>query len=83
VAGGIGRAGDAPAPCASEIAFPATGWPVPSRSVTVIVEVVELSASSDVDDALTDDTVGETGPTPKLTPAVWVSVVESVVSVAL
>ena len=72
-----------PGPWSSEIALPATGWPEASFSVTVIVDVVELSATRLVGLAVTVETDAEAGPTPKFTPAVCVSVTESVASVAV
>ena len=72
-----------PEPWSSEIALPATGWPEPSFRVTVIVEVLELSATRLAGLAVTVETDAEAAPTPKFTPAVCVSVTESVVSVAV
>ena len=54
-----------PGPWSSEIALPATGWPEASFSVTVIVDVVELSATRLVGLAVTVETDAEAGPTPK------------------
>ena len=49
----------------------------------MIVDVVLLSASTDVGDAETVDWAAVTGPAVKVTDAVWVTVTESVVSVAV
>ena len=72
-----------PSPCVSDTSLPATGCPEASISVTVIVEVELPSATTLAAFAATVDADALTGPTPKLTPAVCVSVVPSVVSVAV
>src|SRR5438477_788768 len=72
-----------PAPCANVAVLPLTGWLFASLSVTVIVEVATPSAASHVAVALTVDVPALTGPTVKFTVAVWVTVTESVVSVAV
>ena len=61
--------------------FPDTGFPLASFSVTVIVEVVEPSATTDVGDAVTVDWLALAGPAVNVTVAVWVMVRLSVVSV--
>ena len=68
---------------ASVTVFPETGFDCASFSVTVIVEVVLLSASTDVGEAETVDCAAVTGPAVNFTVAVWVTVTVSVVSVAV
>src|SRR2546422_407223 len=72
-----------PLPAVSETTLPLTGWLATSLSVTVIVDVVDPSAGTDVGFALTVDVLALTGPTVKFTVAVWLIVIESVVSVAV
>src|SRR3954449_4657561 len=72
-----------PAPWPRLTVLPEMLWPCASFSVTVIVEVVELSATTDDGDAETVEAPALTGPTVKLTAAVCVTVTESVVSVAV
>jgi hypothetical protein len=55
---------------ASVTVFPLTGRLLASRRVTVIVEVVTLSAGTEVGLALTVDVVALTGPTVNVTVAV-------------
>ena len=55
--------------------------PFASFSVTVIVDVVEPSATTDVGDAVTVDWLALAGPAVNVTVAVWVMVRLSVVSV--
>jgi hypothetical protein len=54
-----------------------------SRSVTVTVEKLEPSAATVVGAAATDDWAAVTAPATNVTVAVWVMVIESVVSVAV
>jgi len=63
--------------------FPDTGFPLASFSVTVIVEVVEPSATTDVGNAVTVDRPASPGVVVKFTVAVCVTVTLSVVSVAV
>ncbi len=63
--------------------MPETGFDWPSFSVTVTVEVVAPSAVTEAGAALTVDCAALTGPTVKVTNAVWVTTTESVVSVAV
>ena len=72
-----------PDPAASETALLGTGWPYASTSVTVIVEVVELSATTEDGLAATVEAPAETAPTVKLTVGVWEGLTESVVSCAV
>ena len=62
---------------------PATTFEFASLSVTVIVEVVEPSAVTEAGDAETVDCAAVGVPGVKVTEAVWVTVTESVVSVAV
>ena len=72
-----------PPPFASVTVLPEAGFDWPSFSVTVTVEVVAPSAVIDAGAALTVDSAALTGPTVKVTSAVWVTTTESVVSVAV
>src|SRR6478609_9056100 len=63
--------------------LPDTGLPLASFRVTVIVEMATPLATTDAGDALTVDCAADTGPAVKVTVAVWVMVIESVVSVAV
>ena len=72
-----------PLPLASVTVLPETGFEFASFSVTVTVEVVEPSATIEAGAALTVDCAAVTGPAVKVTVAVWVTVTESVVSVAV
>jgi hypothetical protein len=72
-----------PPDLASVTVLPATGLDCASRSVTVTVEPVEPSAVTDAGAADTDDCAAVTAPAVKVTPAVCVTVTESVVSVAV
>jgi hypothetical protein len=63
--------------------LPLTGLPLPSRKVTVIVEVSTPSAVTVGGFAVTVEVVADTTPTVKVTEAVCVSVIASVVSVAV
>jgi hypothetical protein len=72
-----------PLPAVSETVLPLTGWLLPSKSVTVIVEVVVPSAVTDVGFALTVEAVALTVPAEKFTVAVCVIVTLSVVSFAV
>ena len=72
-----------PLPLASVTVLPETGFEFASFSVTVTVEVVEPSATIEAGEALTVDCAAVTGPAVKVTVAVWVTVTESVVSVAV
>jgi len=72
-----------PLPFARVTVLPETGFEFASLSVTVIVEVVLLSASTDAGDAETVDCAAVTGPAVNVTVAVCVTVTESVVSVAV
>ena len=72
-----------PPPFASVTVLPETGLDCASFSVTVIVEVVLLSASTDAGDADTVDWAAVTGPAVNVTVAVCVTVTVSVVSVAV
>jgi hypothetical protein len=63
--------------------LPATGLPLASNSVTVIVEVATPSAVTVAGLADTVEVVGDTAPAVKVTAAVWVMVMVSVVSVAV
>ena len=67
----------------SETVLPLTAWLNESKRVTVMVEVVEPSATTDAGLALTVDAPALTGPTVDVTVAVCVTVIESVVSVAV
>jgi hypothetical protein len=73
----------APREEASVTVLPLTGLPLPSRKVTVIVEIAVPSAVTVVGLAVTVDTVGDTAPTVNVTAAVCVTVMLSVVSVAV
>ena len=72
-----------PPDLASVTVLPATGFDCASRSVTVTVELVEPSAVTEAGAAETLDWAAVTGPAAKLTDAVWLTVTESVVSVAV
>ena len=72
-----------PVPCERVTVLPLTGWLFASIRVTVIVEVVEPSAVTEVGLALTVDLVALAGPATKLTVAVCVIVTLSVVSFAV
>ena len=72
-----------PLPAVNETVLPLTGRLLPSKSVTVIVEVVAPSAVTDVGLALTVDVLALTVPTVKFTVAVSVTVMVSVVSLAV
>jgi hypothetical protein len=72
-----------PVPCERVTAFPLTGLLFVSSSVTVIVEVVEPSAVTEVGFAVTVDLVALTGPGVKVTDAFCVIVRLSVVSLAV
>jgi hypothetical protein len=63
--------------------LPLTGFPLASRSVTVIAEVATPSASTVLGLALTVDVAAETLPAPNVTVAVCVTVTPSVVSIAV
>jgi hypothetical protein len=63
--------------------LPATGLLFASRKVTVIVEVATPSAVTVVGLAVTVEAVADTAPAVKVTDAVWVTVIVSVVSVAV
>jgi hypothetical protein len=63
--------------------LPLTGLLLVSRSVTVSVEVVVPSATTVVGAAATVDVVADTTPAVNVTAAVWVTTMESVVSVAV
>jgi hypothetical protein len=73
----------APREDVSVTVLPLTGLPLPSRSVTVIVEVATPSAVTVAGLAVTVDVVAETAPAVNVTDAVCVSVMVSVVSVAV
>ena len=83
VVGETGVTTDEPPPGASATVLPATGFPFTSRSVTVTVEKLEPSAETVVGEAATEDCAAVTAPATKVTAAVWVTVTESVVSVAV
>ena len=72
-----------PPPFASVTVFPATGFDWASFNVTVIVEVVTPLAVTEAGAALTVDCAAVAGPAVNVTAAVWVTVTESVVSVAV
>jgi hypothetical protein len=72
-----------PVPCDKVTVFPLTGLLCASWSVTVMVEVVEPSAVTEVGLALTVDVPAFTAPAVKVTVAVWVMVTLSVLSVAV
>jgi hypothetical protein len=61
--------------------LPLTGLPFASRSVTVMVDVATPSATTVVGLAVTVDALADTAPAVKVTKAVWVTVIVSVVSV--
>ena len=63
--------------------MPDTGLPLASFRVTVIVEMATPLAMTEVGDALTVDCAADTGPAANATVAVWLMVIESVVSVAV
>jgi preprotein translocase subunit YajC len=63
--------------------LPLTGLPLPSRNVTVIVDVATPSAVTVVGLAVTVEVVADTAPAVNVTEAVWVTVMRSVVSVAV
>jgi hypothetical protein len=73
----------APREDASATVFPLTGLLFASRSVMVIVEVATPSAVTVAGLAVTVDALADTAPTVKVTEAVCVSVMVSVVSVAM
>jgi hypothetical protein len=73
----------APRDDASVTVFPLTGLPLPSRSMTVMVEVVIPSATTVVGLAVTVEVVADTAPAVNVTAAVWATVRVSVVSVAV
>jgi hypothetical protein len=73
----------APRDDARVTALPLTGLLLVSRSVTVSVEVATPSAVTVVGLAVTVDAVADTAPAVKVTDAVWVTVMLSVVSVAV
>ncbi len=77
------RSSSLPLPCARVTVLPLTGWLEESLRVTVIVEVVEPSATTEAGLALTVDALALTVPTVKFTGAVWVTVTVSVVSFAV
>jgi hypothetical protein len=64
-------------------ALPATGLPLASRSVTVIVDVATPSATTVVGLAVTVEALADTAPAVKVTLAVGMSVTVSVTSVAV
>jgi len=72
-----------PLPLARVTVLPETGLELASLRVTVMVEVVLLSATIEVGEAETVDWAAVTGPAVKVTVAVWVTVIVSVVSVAV
>src|SRR4051812_23185838 len=78
-----GEIEEEPAPCASVTALPATGLLCASLSVTVIVELADPFALTDVGDAETVEFAAVTAPGVNATSAVCVIVVESSVSVAV
>jgi hypothetical protein len=73
----------APREDANVTALPLTGLLFPSRRVIVIVDVATPSATTLVGLATTVEVVAETPPMTKVTAAVWVIVIVSVVSVAV
>jgi hypothetical protein len=73
----------APREEANVTVLPLTGLPLASRRVTVIVEVATPSAATVPGAAVTVDTVADTAPAVNVTAAVWVTTIESVVSVAV
>jgi hypothetical protein len=83
VAVGCAIVSAAPREDASVTVFPLTGLLFASRSVTVIVDVATPSAVTVVGLAVTVDALADTTPAVKVTLAVWVSVIVSVVSVAV
>ena len=72
-----------PAPWASVTVWPATGLAKASLAVTVTVELAVPLAVTEPGAALTVELVASTAPAVKETAAVWVTVTESVVSVAV
>ena len=68
---------------ASVTVLPATGFNWASRSVTVTVEADEPFAVTDAGEAPTDDCAAVTEPAVNVTVEVWLTVTESVVSVAV
>ena len=72
-----------PVPAVRDTVLPLTGLLFASSNVTVIADVLELSAVTDVGLAVTVDLLGLTAPTVKLTVAVCVTVIVSVVSFAV
>src|SRR3954452_6094525 len=74
---------DEPPDFASVTVLPETGFDCASFRVTVIVELVLLSATTEAGDAETVDCAAVTGPAVNVTAAVWVIVTESEVSVAV
>ena len=72
-----------PLPLASVTVLPDTGFELTSLKVTVTVEVVTPFAVTEAGAATTVDWVAVTGPTVNVTVAGWVTVIASVVSVAV
>ena len=72
-----------PPPWASVTVWPATGLAKASLAVTVIVAVAVPLAATVPGAAETVELVASTAPEVKLTVAVWLTVTESVVSVAV
>src|SRR3954454_3945041 len=83
VVGERGVTTDDPVPAASATVLPATGLDWASRSVTVTVEKLEPSAATVAGEAATEDCAAVTAPARKLTAAVCVTVIVSIVSVAV
>jgi hypothetical protein len=73
----------APREDAKVTVLPATGLLLPSRRVIVIVDVTTPSATTVVGLAVTVEVVADTPPMTNVTAAVWVTVIVSVVSVAV
>ena len=72
-----------PLPLARVTVLPETGFELASLRVTVTVEVVLLSARTEAGAAETVDCAALTSPAVKVTVAVWVTVIVSVLSVAV
>jgi len=72
-----------PVPAVRDTVLPLTGLLFASSNVTVIADVLELSAVTDVGLAVTVDLLGLTAPAVKFTVAVGVTVMLSVVSFAV
>jgi len=72
-----------PVPCDRVTVFPLTGRLLASLRVTVMVEGVAPSAVTEIGFALTVDVPALTGPTVKFTVAVTMTVILSVVSMAV